>query len=471
MLCSAPSGVDPELKRACFDSRAVRSGDLYCALPGARAHGRSFLAEAMTRGAAAVLTAPPLDECELPTLCASDAAELSWLAGESAHLLAGEPSTALWCAAVTGTNGKTTTVHLLAQALEACRLPCARAGTLGFSFGGRSVSTRETTVSADRLHAWLSDAAAAGARACALEASSHGISQGRLAGVRLGAAAWTNLTHDHLDYHGTLEEYAAAKAALFHLLPIEALALIPARCEPAVRLTRATRARRLLWTMNEAAGELRARAECRDGGVFMEIDGEFGSARLQSPLAGLHNAENLLLAWGLARAAGADGGAAAEALEKSCSAPGRLERVLPDAPWSLFVDYAHTPDALERVIEALRASHPGVRLGVVFGAGGDRDPHKRAPMGRAVAGAADWCVITSDNPRSEDPAQIAEAVAVGVRAAGVEAEIVLDRRTAIRAALARCGAGEILLIAGKGHEDYQEICGVRHPFDDRVELE
>jgi UDP-N-acetylmuramoyl-L-alanyl-D-glutamate--2,6-diaminopimelate ligase len=468
---SAAAGADPELLRACFDSRAVQPGDLYCALSGARADGRSFAADAVARGARAVLCAPPPPALGVPTVCAADAARAPWLAGEAAHLLAGEPSSALWCAAVTGTNGKTTTVHLLAQALDACGWPCARAGTLGFAFGAAHERTLETTASADRLHDFLARAVAAGARACAFEASSHGIAQGRLAGVRLGAAAWTNLTHDHLDYHGTLEAYAAAKAALFAGLGSEAVALIPADCEPAERLTRTTRARRLRWSVNAPAGELRARAECRDGGVALAIEGAFGTARLRSPLAGLHNAENLLLAWGLARVAGADAAAAAAALGAARAAPGRLERVLPDAPWALFVDYAHTPDALTRVIAALRASHPGARLGVVFGAGGDRDPRKRAPMGRAVAQAADWCLVTSDNPRSEDPAAIADAVAAGVRAAGVVPEIVLDRRAAIRAALARIAPGEVLLVAGKGHEDYQEIRGVRHPFDDRVELQ
>ena len=471
VLAPAPAGVDPALLRACFDSRTVRAGDLYCALPGGRSDGHQHLPEAIARGAAALLVAQLPESAPIPVLQVADPDALRTLAGEAAHLLAGEPSSALWCAAVTGTNGKTTTIHLLAQALESCGLPCARAGTLGFAFGARRESTRETTVAADRLHAWLAAALAAGARACALEASSHGIAQARLAGVRLSAAAWTNLTHDHLDYHGNLQAYAAAKAELFTTLPAEACALIPAACASAVQLTRELKARRLLWSVNGGGGDLRARAECGAGGVELSIEGALGSARLRSTLAGLHNAENLLLAWGLARLAGVEGGAAAAALAVARAAPGRLEAVLPDAPWHLFVDYAHTPDALTRVIAALRASHPGARLGVVFGAGGDRNPHKRAPMGSAVARAADWCLVTSDNPRSEDPAAIAEGVARGVREAGVAAEILLDRRAAIRSALARCAAGDVLLIAGKGHEDYQEIHGVRQPFDDRVELE
>lgn len=474
---SAPrdsGSADPDLRRACFDSRAVEPGDLFCALPGTRTDGAAFIAQALARGAAAVLVADAASAATTPAtapwLLAPDRVALARAAGEAAHQLAGEPSGALWCAAVTGTNGKTTTVHLVAQALEAAGVPCARAGTLGFAFRERVLGTRETTASGDRLHAWLAEAAAAGARACAFEASSHGIAQERLAGVRLHAAGWTNLTHDHLDYHGTLEAYAAAKARLFRELPREAVAFLPSSYAPAWDLTRGTAARRFRFGL-DSFSDLRAQWRGTAEGLELEISGAFGGARLRSGLAGAHNAENLLLAFGLLRAAGLPARHAADALGGAHAAPGRLERVAPAAPWRLFVDYAHTPDALARVIASLRASFPQARLGVVFGAGGDRDPSKRAPMGRTVAAAADWCLVTSDNPRTEDPASIAAMVAAGVRAAGVEPEIVLDRRAAIRSAVARLGRGEVLLVAGKGHEDYQEIHGVRHPFDDRVELQ
>jgi UDP-N-acetylmuramoyl-L-alanyl-D-glutamate--2,6-diaminopimelate ligase len=288
--------------------------------------------------------------------------------------------------------------------------------------------------------------------------------------VRLHAAAWTNLTHDHLDFHGTLENYAQAKARLFAELPREAVALLPASYAPAWDLTRGTRARRFRWGL-DSFSDLRASWRGGASGLEVEVAGALGRARLRSALHGAHNAENLLVAFGLLRAAGLPPGHAAEALEGARPAPGRLERVAPGAPGRIFVDYAHTPDALARVIASLRASFPRARLGVVFGAGGDRDPTNRAPMGRAVAAAADWCLVTSDNPRGEDPAQIAAMVAAGVREAGVEPEVELDRRAALRAALSRLSPGDVLLVAGKGHEDYQEIRGVRHPFDDRIELE
>jgi UDP-N-acetylmuramoyl-L-alanyl-D-glutamate--2,6-diaminopimelate ligase len=461
--------ADPDLARACFDSRAVRAGDLFCALPGTRADGAALVADALARGASAVLGAELPDTLPAPRLLAPARATVARAAGEAAHQLAGEPSGALWCTAVTGTNGKTTVVHLVAQALDAAGVPCARAGTLGFAFRGTAIPTKETTVAGDRLHAWLAEAAAAGARACACEASSHGIAQQRLAGVRLDAAAWTNLTHDHLDYHQTLDAYARAKAALFLDLPREATALLPSAFADAAPLTAGSAARRIFWGC-DAHSDLRAAWRAEGEGLALEVDGVFGRARVGSALAGAHNAENLLVAFGLLRCAGLDNAAAAETLSAARAAPGRLERVAPAAPWRLFVDYAHTPDALQRVIAALRVSFPESRLGVVFGAGGDRDPLKRAPMGRAVASAADWCLVTSDNPRTEDPQRIAAMVAEGVAQAGSEPEVLLERRAAIRAAVARLRPGEVLLVAGKGHEDYQEVHGVRHPFDDREVL-
>jgi UDP-N-acetylmuramoyl-L-alanyl-D-glutamate--2,6-diaminopimelate ligase len=468
-LVEAVGLADPELLRACFDSRAVAAGDLFCALSGTRQDGAAFIEEARSRGAAAVLTADAASARGLPFLTVPESAQLARAAGEAAHQLAGEPSGALWCGAVTGTNGKTTVVHLVAQALETSGIPCARAGTLGFSFRDQRRPTRETTASSDRLHAWLAEAAAAGARACVLEASSHGIHQGRLSGLRLGAAAWTNLTHDHLDYHKSLSEYAQAKAALFQDLPREAVAFLPISCADSWKLTAGSAAQRWRWGF-DASADLRGTWQPLPAGMKLHVEGVLGQASFTSPLSGEHNAENLLVAFGLLRAAGLSCEQAAAGLSQAQAAPGRLERVLPASPWRLFVDYAHTPDALNRVIGSLRASFPGARLGVVFGAGGDRDPLKRAPMGQAVAQAADWCIVTSDNPRTEDPALIAAAVAAGVKSAGVPPEIILDRRAAIRAAVARLQPGEVLLVAGKGHEDYQEVHGVRHAFDDRIEL-
>ncbi len=469
----APEGAagGPKLRRACFDSRRVQAGDLYCALPGHRADGRRFLADAEAAGAAAALLHGEAPESTLPLLRVPSSGSVAAYAGEAAHLLAGEPSRALWTAAVTGTNGKSTVVHLVDEALRAAGIESASAGTLGLSVAGRMTPVQNTTPAADQLHDWLADARQAGAEAAVLEASSHGIVQDRLAGIQLDAAAWTNLSHDHLDYHQTLDAYGAAKGLLFRHLPAGAVGLLPA-AQPGLREHCAgTSAELLDWGLDRGGAALRGELSQADDGLDLRIGGVFGDARVRSRLIGRHNAENLLLAFGLLRLAGLEADAAAAALGQVGPAAGRLQRIAPDAPFALYVDYAHTPEALERVLAALRTSHPAAQLGVVFGAGGDRDVEKRAPMGAAVANGCDWAILTNDNPRSEAPEAIAAQVQSGMVDGAAAVEVELDRRAAIRRAVERLQPGDVLLVAGKGHEDYQEVDGVRHDFDDRVELE
>ncbi|RMH05047.1 MAG: UDP-N-acetylmuramoyl-L-alanyl-D-glutamate--2,6-diaminopimelate ligase [Planctomycetota bacterium] len=460
------TGPDPELRRLRLDSRRVGPGDLFAALPGHARDGREFLPEARERGAAAVLSPGFARDPGLPQLVLRPGASPRRAAGRAAALLAGSPAERLWVGAVTGTNGKTTVVHLATEALAALGRRPARAGTLGLAFGGRVEPTPNTTPDPDRLQDWLATAVAAGADSLLLEASSHALDQDRLAGLRPAAAAWTNLARDHLDYHSDLEAYAAAKARLIHGLAPGDPALVPAGDERISAACRGAAAELLPWSL-DGAGAVRGRLlACGGSGLRLAVAGELGEAELVSPLVGRHNAENLLVAFGLLRLAGVGAAPAAGALARVGPAPGRLERVAPDSPWFLYVDYAHTPDALARALEALRRIHPGRRLGVVFGAGGDRDRGKRPLMGAAAAHGADWCLITSDNPRSEDP----EAILAEVAAGAPDAEREPDRRRAIRRALAGMAPGEVLLVAGKGHEDYQEIRGRRLPFDDRVEL-
>ncbi|HEX9794769.1 MAG TPA: UDP-N-acetylmuramoyl-L-alanyl-D-glutamate--2,6-diaminopimelate ligase [Planctomycetota bacterium] len=453
---AASGGDDPQLRRACFDSRRVQSGDLFCPLPGLRTDGRSFVAEAQRRGALAVL------ECAAPGAAR--------LAARAACALAGHPSRELWVAAVTGTNGKTTVVHWVRQALQSCTIPTAAVGTLGLEFGGERLDVHLTTPPADVLQGWLAEVLARGARGLVLEASSHGLAQGRLEGLSIDAAAWTNLSHDHLDYHGDLDAYARAKAQLVHGLPADAPAFVPAGDARVAAACRGTRARLVRWGLDVPNAELRGSVRAGAPAV-LSVAGAWGSAEIPLRVPGRHNAENLLLAFGLARSAGLGVDEAAAGLSAVVAPRGRLERIAASSPWRLYVDYAHTPAALERALAALREEWPQARIGVVFGAGGDRDRDKRAPMGAAAARGADWCVVTTDNPRTEAPAAIAAAVAAGVRAERGAAEIELDRRAAIRAAVERLAPGDVLLIAGKGHEDYQEVDGVRHSFDDRLELE
>ncbi len=474
------------LQRACFDSRRVQRGDLYCAIPGVHVDGALFLNEAIARGAGAVLHRGRV-ACSVAQLKVDLGIDVASAAGHAAAQLAGRPGAEMMVAAVTGTNGKTTVVHLLEQAWNACGVPAARVGTLGYAFAGDTQTSLNTTPPADLLHAWLGEQRRRGARALALEASSHGIHQQRLAGLDVDLVGWTNLSHDHLDYHGDLDHYAAAKARLVHELPADGLALLPqgdARIDAACEGSRCTSLRWGLAVSTDAGASWRGAVPALHGtllgehaaGLSLEIDGVYGQARIDSGLVGRHNAENLLLAFSLLRASGIDGADAARALAAAGAAPGRLERVPSAQPWSLYVDYAHTPEALERALAALRKAHPQARLGIVCGAGGDRDADKRGPMGFQSARGADWCMLTSDNPRSEDPDLILQQVHDGAQAAqaagNCAAEILIeaDRRQAIRRAVARLQPGDVLLVAGKGHEDYQEIHGQRLPFDDRQEL-
>jgi UDP-N-acetylmuramoyl-L-alanyl-D-glutamate--2,6-diaminopimelate ligase len=478
----ARGGADPDLLRAVFDSRQIQAGDLYCALRGTQVDGRDFVADAIAKGAAAALSiggfAEPLRVPELRVQLGFDPAQV---AGLAANELAGRPSDELFVAALTGTNGKSTVVHLLQQAWQIASVPAARVGTLGFAWAGHERPALNTTPAADELHRFLAESRQAGARAVAVEASSHGIAQHRLAGLAVDVLGWTNLSHDHLDYHGDLENYAAAKAQLVHAMPREATAFLPpdARVQAACR---GAHCEQIVWGLSDTSLPLHGHAELAPhGGLQLQIGGRFGGGQLQSQLVGEHNAENLLLAFGVLRVSGLDAETALAGLAAAEAAPGRLQRIAPQSPWRLFVDYAHTPDAIDRALAALRASYPAARIGIVIGAGGDRDPAKRGPMGAAAAQGADWCMFTSDNPRTEDPQAILTAVAQGAhqvvaegadgaRANPTELFLEVDRRAAIRAAVAHLKAGDVLLVAGKGHEPYQEIHGTRFPFDDCIEL-
>jgi UDP-N-acetylmuramoyl-L-alanyl-D-glutamate--2,6-diaminopimelate ligase len=465
--------TDPDLRRACFDSRRVEAGDLFCALSGHEADGRRFLSDAFERGAAAFLLQGDSRYGNLPHLVADG--DVAHLAGVAAAALADYPGEALWTAAVTGTNGKSTIVHMVEYAMNRCGRATAGGGTLGLRFDHAVAAVRNTTPSADILQQWLAEVRDLGARAVVLEASSHGIVQQRLSGIAFDCAAWTNLSHDHLDYHGDMHAYAAAKAELFLGLEANAVALLPQQAE-LLDLCRPGAAPLLTWGLvrdgdrHPVGPDVRGELLPGGAGLHLAIDGPWGRGTIRSALIGEHNAENLLVAAAMMCAAGVPLPEACAALGETVAAPGRLERVAAESGMHLFVDYAHTPDALKHVLEALRDTYPEQRIGVVFGAGGDRDPSKRAVMGRAVAANCDWCFVTSDNPRGEDPDSIAAQVMAGVEETGGRARLVVDRREAIRLAVQSLQAGDVLLLAGKGHETYQEIHGVRHDFDDRIEL-
>ena len=464
-------GNDPEINRARFDSRRIQPGDLFCALPGCEDDGRQFMNDAIHNGAVAVLHAGGPGATVVPEFLVDLNTPVAHAAGLAASHLAGQPFEEMLVAAVTGTNGKSTVVHMIAEALQHASVPTARVGTLGFQFGIEEESCPNTTPSADLLQDWGSKVCTQGARVVAIEASSHGLIQHRLAGTSIDVAGWTNLTQDHLDYHPDMESYAVAKAQLFQRLGSGGCGFIPAANSAIAAACQGVKENLQRWGLDQEKAELSGNWQpLKEGGLTLEITGQWGEISITSSFFGRHNAENLLLSFGMLRACGLQVEEAATALSQVSGVPGRLERVAPESPWNLFVDYAHTPDALSRVLAALRGVYPAVRIGVVFGAGGDRDASKRKAMGRAVAGGSDWCVVTSDNPRGEDPQTIVDEVAAGASAVHRDVRTRTDRRAAVKEAIGRLRPGDVLLLAGKGHETYQEVDGVRHPFDDRVVL-
>ncbi|HJL35005.1 MAG TPA: UDP-N-acetylmuramoyl-L-alanyl-D-glutamate--2,6-diaminopimelate ligase [Polyangiaceae bacterium LLY-WYZ-15_(1-7)] len=475
-------GGDVEVKDARRDSRVVQPGDLFAAVPGATVDGARFAPQALEKGAAAVLTERRL-ELDAPQWVVESARATL---GPAAHALHGDPTEELAVVGVTGTNGKTTTTYLIDEALRTLGASSALLGTVAARAGKASSPASFTTPEADDLARFAACAVDAGATHLVMEVSSHGLDQERVGGVRFEVAAFTNLSQDHLDYHGTMEAYGEAKARLF-------LAHAPAACvfhvDDAFGAALADRAeaagRRVLRVGRGEAADVRASAVRFDAaGIEAEVATPRGALTLRSRLVGAHNLENLLVALGVLLALQQRPGHETELAEIAAAlgavtgAPGRLERVADPRGVSVLVDYAHTPDALARALDALRPLTTG-RLIALFGCGGDRDAAKRPKMGRAAGERADWVVVTSDNPRTEDPAAIVEAILPGVEASGQPRRealggargyvVEVDRRAAIRQALAAAEAGDTVLIAGKGHEDYQILGTTKHPFDDRVE--
>ncbi|MDR2240227.1 MAG: UDP-N-acetylmuramoyl-L-alanyl-D-glutamate--2,6-diaminopimelate ligase [Zoogloeaceae bacterium] len=460
----------------CADSRAVAPGEVFVAWPGARADARRFAAAAVARGAAAVLwerrDANGMEAMAAPNLPVED---LQALSGWLAHLVYGRPSEKLWTVGVTGTNGKTSVSQWIAQALERLGRRCAVIGTLGCGFPGQLAASANTTPDALSLHRLFARYLAEGARAAAMEVSSIGLDQGRVNGVHFDVAVFTNLTRDHLDYHGSMEAYGAAKAALFMTPGLKAAvlnlddpfghALAGQLAGGGVQVIgytlrgeTAPGAHVLLAAEDIAATPRGLRFAVAAGGRRIEID---------AALVGAFNVANLLAVLGALLASGVALDDAAAVLRGLTAAPGRMQALGGEAAPLAVVDYAHTPDALEQALAALRATAAarGGRLICVFGCGGNRDAGKRPLMGAVAARQADAVILTSDNPRDEAPAAILADIARGT-AGAAHVRVIEDRAEAIHAALTGAGVSDVVLIAGKGHEAQQEIAGRRLPFSD-----
>ncbi|MBV8090937.1 MAG: UDP-N-acetylmuramoyl-L-alanyl-D-glutamate--2,6-diaminopimelate ligase [Alphaproteobacteria bacterium] len=460
------SGRDPEIAGLSANSRNVRPGFLFAALPGTRLDGRNFAADAVDRGAVAILTTTaaglrlPERAAHVPIL--TDANPHKRLALLAARFYGRQPLTIV---AVTGTNGKTSVVHFTREIWTVLGKPAASLGTLGLSTPGGRRPGALTTPDPVALHGELAALADEGIEHVALEASSHGLDQFRLDGVAVAAAAFTNLTRDHLDYHGDIARYRAAKDRLFTaLLTPGATAVLNADCGEFSRLAALCQenGHPVLAYGTRQGADLRllaCRPDARSQLLQLEILGRRCEQSL--PLVGEFQAMNALAALGLVIASGGPVDGASAALGQLTGVPGRLQFVAERNGGAIIVDYAHTPDALATVLRALRP-HTRGRLVALFGAGGDRDPGKRPLMGAVGARLADQVYITDDNPRSESPAEIRRAVL----AAAPGAVEIGDRRLAIEAAIAELTLGDVLVIAGKGHETGQIIGSETYHFDD-----
>jgi UDP-N-acetylmuramoyl-L-alanyl-D-glutamate--2,6-diaminopimelate ligase len=473
--CATVGAAAVDVTALAYDSRAVATGTLFFCVPGLRSDGHDFAPAAVRAGAAALVVERPLGLGVPEVLVASTRAAM----GPVAARFCGDPTAELAVVGVTGTNGKTTTAFLVRALLQASGLPCGLLGTVTSVVGGVERAAARTTPEAIDLQADFRAMLAGGECACAMEVSSHALALGRTDGTRFAAAIFTNLTQDHLDFHPTMEDYFQAKRRLF--LPAAAADRVPA-APPGVGIVNLDDpyGRRLAAELPDALtfaidrdADYRA-LDVRLGfdGAHLRLQTPIGERSLTLPLRGRFNVANALGALAAAHALGGELDTLLAALARGVRVPGRFEPVDEGQDFAVLVDYAHTPDSLENVLQAARQLvRADARVLCVFGAGGDRDRGKRPLMGAIVARLADVAIVTSDNPRSEDPdAIIAEILdgAAGARALGMPAvSSIVDRRAAIEHAIATARAGDLVLIAGKGHEQGQEFAGAHKvPFDD-----
>jgi UDP-N-acetylmuramoyl-L-alanyl-D-glutamate--2,6-diaminopimelate ligase len=456
--------------RITSDSRRVAQGDAFAAYPGTRRDGRAFIAEAMGRGAGAILWDPSgfvWDRgWKVPHLPVEN---LKARLGALADAVYGRPSRELWMVGVTGTNGKTSCAHWIAAGLDAAGRRAAVLGTLGNGLWGALEEAPNTTADAALLHETLRRLRTQGAQSVAMEVSSHGLDQGRVNAVAFDVALFTNLSRDHLDYHGTMAAYGAAKARLFAWPGLQ-VGVVNADDAFGQSLIDAARAggRKILTYGFGAADIVGARLVAGTSGLAFAVATPWGRAEIHTRLVGAFNASNLLGVLAVLLVSGMALEAAVAFLAGVEAPPGRMQRLGGDGAPLVVIDYAHTPDALDKVLTSLRpAVASGGELVCVFGCGGDRDRGKRPEMGRVAARLADRVIVTSDNPRSEEPGTIASDIVRGIRDTGNRRYAVeLDRAVAIAHAVGEAKNGDVVLLAGKGHEPYQETSGVRHAFLD-----
>ena len=460
-LVETTGAGDPAILGVCQDSRTARPGDLFLAWKGTESDAHGFVAAAAAAGAIAAVVEVAVPEAPIPQLVVRDGRLAAALA---ANVVLGDPSRGLFLVAVTGTNGKTTTALLTRHLLT--RLgPAAALGTLGLvgpDGTARAQTDGLTTPGPVQLAGWLRELADEGVRSFTVEASSHALAQRRLDALRFDVAVFTNLTQDHLDFHGNLEGYFRAKARLVGLLEADGTLVLNRDDRTWDRIS--WDGQTVTFALGREADVCALDLELGAVGSTFRLVTAAGAARVELPLLGRFNVENALAAAAAALALGLSLADVAAGLAGAPQVPGRLERVT-DEPVPVLIDFAHTPAALAGVLGTLRPLVGG-RLVVVFGAGGDRDRDKRRPMAEAVARVADFAIVTSDNPRTEDPERILDDLETGL--GGSSYERVADRRAAIARALEIARPGDLVLLAGKGHETYQVVGTERRPFDERL---
>jgi UDP-N-acetylmuramoyl-L-alanyl-D-glutamate--2,6-diaminopimelate ligase len=443
------------------DSRKVIAGNVFIARTGGKTDGRQYIADAVGRGAIAVAGDSKMDGLGVPQLILPDA-----IAARVANAYYDYPSQTVKIIGITGTNGKTTTAYLIRHLLKKIGRKCGLIGTVEIDDGKRTVEAEMTTpgpVDVVRLLARMRDN---GCRVCAMEVSSHALDQNRVAGTRFAGAAFTNLTGDHLDYHKTMENYAAAKAKLFQALSEGAVAVYNADDAHWPQIVRECKARHISFGIRKKADYSADEIEVSSQGSRFILNAPGGAAQVEMSLIGKHNIENALAAAALVgEIFGLGPDELAGGLNDAAGAPGRLQRVATHSPFAVLVDYAHTDDALKNVLTALAPITTG-KLRVLFGCGGDRDKTKRPRMAKIAGKYADAVYVTSDNPRTEDPEKIIADILPGFPAKCPPTCIEPDRRLAIARILQDSQPGDVVLLAGKGHENYQIIGTTKHHFDD-----
>jgi UDP-N-acetylmuramoyl-L-alanyl-D-glutamate--2,6-diaminopimelate ligase len=467
------------------DSRRAAPGALFVAVRGFHSDGHRFVSEALARGAVAVVAerGVPIDApADAPVIRVPDSRKaLAMLAAAFYRY----PSRRLALIGITGTNGKTTTSYLVRSILSAAGRTSGLIGTIEYRIGDRAAPAPNTTPESLDVQQLLAEMVSAGATHCVMEVSSHALALGRTEGCEFRAAAFTNLTQDHLDFHGTMDAYFRAKLLLFAGLGRDAAAVVNGDDLRAKEVIGATKAHVITVGLSGRA-DVRPQGEVSHGieGVAFTAETPAGPIAVESPLIGRHNISNILTAIGLGVALGVMNESIAEGVKAMRSVPGRMEKVDEGQPFGVIVDYAHTEDALVRLLDAVREAAQQ-RVITVFGCGGDRDRTKRPKMGAAAIAGSDLVIVTSDNPRTEDPLTIIREIEAGMQKAGVQVKdigdvgrapagrrhylVIPDRAEAIRTAIEAANAGDVVVLAGKGHEDYQIIGEQKHHFDDREE--